>query len=611
MAKQAPTMRWRYVIMGGVFTLLGGLLITRLFQIQVMQHESFAVQAQDQYGVGTAKLIPAARGTIRSSDGYDLASTQPAYLIWANPQQIEHPDKAAAQITQILVQTTPTPTPTDVAKTKAQASPSATTVAAQTDALEALLSQKQKLWVAVARKVDSDVADKIKALHIKGLNFDAEEKRYYPEGTLASQVLGFVGSDDKGDDQGYYGIEGYYDRDLRGKDGYVALETDPAGDPIPVGDYQAQPVEPGATITLTINRGLQYALEQKLKAGVEQNHATGGSVILMEPDTGRILAMANYPTYSPANWQDEDVQEHQLFKNSAIQDNYEPGSVMKSFTVATGLELGVLTPNSTYLSAPYKVGDHTINTADHKYYGTATVTEMLQHSDNTGAAQFGLKIGQDNFLKWFYKIGFNKTTGVTLQGEANGQISDVSDWSAINLATAAFGQGVAVTPMQLLQMMATIANDGVQMKPTIIKSMQRDGKTVEVQPEKVSRIYSDKTSKQMASMLQEVVAKGEFHRLALQGYHIAGKTSTAQIALDTGGYDPNNVITTFVGYAPATDPQFIMLVKLNKPAIKNSAQTVVPVWMNMATDLFRYYGMAPDSAPTPTPTPTVAPTYIP
>lgn len=608
MAKQRAVMpKWRFVAASSLFIAAGLVLAARLFQIQVMEHESFVVQAQDQYG--TVKLVPATRGTIRSSDGYDLASTQPAFLIWAAPPNVKDARDTATKLITVLSESHSSSPETPV-----QASAAATAIDRdkQIADLAALLKDKQRLWVPIARKVEAQKAQAIKDLHLPGIGFDSEEKRYYPEGSLASQVLGFVGSDVEGNDQGYYGIEGYYDRELRGKDGKIDLERDPAGNPIPVGTYQSQPVEQGVTITLTINRGLQYLLEQKLKTGVEKNHAASGSIILMEPDTGRILAMANYPTYNPGEWQDSDVQKNQLFKNNAIQDLYEPGSVMKSFTVATGLELGKLTPTTTYTSAPYKVGDHTINTADHKYYGTATVTEMLEHSDNTGAAQFGMKIGRDNFLTWLHKIGLDRPTGITLEGEANSIIPARSDWLPITLATASFGQGISVTPIQLLQMMATIANDGVQMKPTIIQSMQRDGKTVDVKPEQVARVYSEDTSRQMATMLQEVVEKGEFHRLALQGYQIAGKTSTAQIPIP-GGYDPTNVITTFVGYAPATNPKFIMLVKLNKPAIHNSALTVVPVWMDMVKDLFRYYGIAPKAVPTPTPgaTPTSAPTYIP
>jgi cell division protein FtsI/penicillin-binding protein 2 len=590
-----------------MFGVAGLLLMGRLFQIQIMQHQSFAVQAQLQYGL--AKEVPAARGTIRSADGFDLASTQPAYLVAANPQVIEKPAEVAAKLMAILAAPTPTPT-----KTVAQASLSAKQVDPSKEVAEltGLLSNKARQYVAIAHKVDAEHKQQIEQLHIKGVSFFSEEKRYYQECELASQVLGFVGSDGDGKDAGYYGIEGYFDRELRGQDGVIDLQKDPAGNPIPVGTYTAKPAEQGATITLTINRGIQYMLEQKLKTGIDKNSATSGSVILMEPNTGRILAMANFPTYNPSQWQDTVVQKDELYKNRAIQDSYEPGSVMKSFTVATGLELGTFKPDSTYTSAPYKVDDHTITTADHKYYGTATVTQMLEHSDNTGAAQFGTKIGRDNFLTWFHKIGLDQPTGVTLEGEAKGLVPARKDWLPITLATASFGQGVSVTPMQLLEMMATIANDGVQMKPTIIQSMAQGGQTVEVKPETVGRIYSDKTSQQMTSMLQDVVAKGEFHRLALQDYHIAGKTSTAQIPLSTGGYDPDNVITTFVGYAPATDPKFIMLVKLDKPAIHNSALTVVPVWMDMAIDLFRYYGIAPEKAePTPTPVATPLPTYIP
>ncbi len=594
----------RFAVMIAIFCLLGAVLAGRLFQVQIMMHEHFLVKAETQYGL--VRTVPADRGAIKTSDGYDLAGTQPAYMVYVSPRLIKDPSETATKIIDALE------LPKEENSAQATGSAVVDDKGKRIKQLTNILSNEQRDYAQIARKIDISQKQKLEALDIPGLGFQAEEKRYYPEGTLASQVLGFVGSDSKGNDKGYYGIEGYFDRELRGKDGTIALQKDAAGNPIPVGTYHQQPVEPGATITLTINRSLQYMVEQKLKAGVEEKGAESGSAILMEPDTGRILAMANYPTYNPSDWQDAEVYKKQLFRNSAIQDNYEPGSVMKSFTTATGLELGIITPQSTFDSHPYKVGDHTITTADHKYWGESTVTAMLEHSDNTVAAQIGMKIGRDNFLTWLHKIGLDRPTGITLEGEASGQTPLRQDWLPITVATASFGQGVSVTPLQLLEMMATIANDGVQMKPTIIQSIDHNGRTTTVKPESVGRVYSQKTTDQMTAMLKEVVEKGEFHRLALQGYRLAGKTSTSQIPIQTGGYDPNNVITTFVGYAPAEQPKFIMLVKLNKPKVLNSAVTVVPVWMNMATELFRYYGIAPEKIePTPPAAPTPTPVYIP
>src|SRR5690606_20469831 len=328
---------------------------------------------------------------------------------------------------------------------------------------------------------------------------------------------------------------------------------------------------------------------------VERYKAESGSVIVMEPKTGRILVMANYPTYNPGEWLNEEVQKNQWFKNRAISDAYEPGSVMKTFTAATGINLGLFGPNSLYESEPYKVGIHTITTANGKYFGTSTLTDMLTHSDNTGAAQFAAKIGQEKFLKALHEIGLDRPTGITLEGEGQSIIPYAGDWLPITLATAAFGQGISVTPLQLLQVMATVANDGVQMKPTILQSVVKEGSAIDVKPEEVGRIFSSEASETVVSMLEQVVKNGEFRRLALQGYGIAGKTSTSQIPI-AGGYDPDDTITTFVGFAPAHEPEFIMLAKLDRPEINNSAETVVPVWMDMAKELFSYYGIGPEES---------------
>lgn len=585
---------WRYNVLFGIIAIACIALVAKLFQVQVMQHEAYIAKAEEQYG--DSIIVPAKRGTIKSSDGFDLATTQPAYLITANPKVIKNPVQAANDIVEALRSADlddsklSNNTDFDDLKVKPQASKSKEQEIAD---LTELLSDKSRGWVLIGRKIEKDIADKIKALKIPGMDFRSDQKRYYPEGSLASHVLGFVGRNQDGADHGYYGIEGYFNRDLSGKDGRIVLERDAVGNPIPIGKYVSQPVENGSTITLTINRSLQYLLEQKLKTGVERNNAESGSVIVMEPHTGRILVMANYPTYDPGNWLDPEVQEHQWFKNRAISDAYEPGSVMKMFTAALGIDLGIFGPDTHYKSEPYKVVDHTITTANGRYYGDSTLTDMLIHSDNTGAAQFAMQVGQEKFLKALHDIGLDRPTGITLEGEGQSIIPYANDWLPITLATAAFGQGIAVTPMQLLQVESTIANDGVQMKPTILASVEQNGEEKVVEPEKVGRIFSKDTSDKMVDILTEVVKRGEFHRLALQGYGIAGKTSTSQIPIP-GGYDPDHTITTFVGFAPAKDPEFIMLVKLDKPSINNSAETVVPVWMDMVKDLFNFYGIGPE-----------------
>jgi cell division protein FtsI/penicillin-binding protein 2 len=584
---------WRYRMLVGAFALCVVALVWRLYEVQVLQHEQFTAQAEQQYG--SERLIPASRGTIKSSDGFDLATTQPAYLISANPAVIAEPAKVAKQLVEAMRpdesanQLLSEKTAFDNLKERPKPAKSKGQEIAD---LTELLSNKNRSWVLIGRKIEHATAERIRQLKIAGISFELDERRFYPEGTLASHVLGFVGKNEAGKDHGYYGIEGYFNRDLEGRDGKISLEKDAGGNPIPIGRYTSEPVEHGSTITLTINRSLQYLLEQKLKEGVERNRAESGSVIVMEPDTGRILVMANYPTYDPGNWLDPSVQKDQLFKNRAISDAYEPGSIMKAFTATVGMDLNLFSPDTTYKSAPYKVGDHTITTANNKYYGTATLTEMLMHSDNTGAAQFAVKIGRDKFYKALHQIGLDRPTGITLEGEGQSIIPYQNDWLPVTLATAAFGQGISITPLQLLEMMQTIANDGVQMKPTILSSVGKNGVITTVKPEESGRIFSQSTTDKAVMMLEETVKKGEFRRLALQGYELAGKTSTSQIPI-AGGYDPDSTITTFVGFAPAKAPKFIMLAKLDKPSINNSAETVVPMWMKMAEDLFHYYGIAP------------------
>lgn len=558
--------------------------LVRLFSIQVVHHEDFKAQAQEQYW--DAVEVPAKRGDILSSDGYALATTQVSYLLFVTPNSVTNKSQVAAKLASELAR---------INKLELD-----DPERFYNERISELLA-KDLYWAKVISDLTPEEKKHIESLNIEGIGFDEVPLRYYPEHYLASHVLGFVASDESGNKQGYFGVEGSLDGDLTGKPGRVVEERDALGAPILVGGHtRVAPID-GRDVVLTIDRGVQYLVEKHLERGVKEYDAVSGTVIVMDPFTGDILALANYPTYDPANFNDFEKKDVNVGKrkdiertNLAVSQTYEPGSVIKALTVSAGIDLGKVSPGSTFVdSGPVQYSDYVIDNWDGRHHGVQTVEQLLQKSNNIGAAWVGHLVGSKDLSNYMEKFGLGRTTGIDLEGEDTGIIRPYDTWTDIDLATVSFGQGISATPLQVINSFCAIANGGELMRPRIVHKVVDEGKDIAIPTKVINRVMTTETSKTMVELLTSAVEGGESKYFNIKNYKIAGKTGTAQIPVN-GKYDPSKTNTTFVGFL-ADSKKFAMIVKLEEPeASIYAAETAVPLWMSIADDLVKYYGIVPD-----------------
>ncbi len=535
--------------------------------------------------------IPAPRGEILSSDNYPLATNEEAYLIYATPKVIKDPVQTASDIAPYLLP--------DLFATVSASSDS--NLVAQKDlkvkevekTILEKLTNESLYWVLLKRKITSASKNKIAALKINGLGFERDDRRFYPEGSMAAQVLGFVGSDKFGNDTGYFGLEGYYNRILKGKPGRSSNNLDPKGFPILTGKLNSTQPQEGTSLVTTIDRSVQFIVEKNLEAAVEKYGARDGTVIVMDPKSGDILAMATYPSYDPASFQE---YKQELYRNPAVADNYEPGSTFKVITMSSALDLNLVTPSSrcNVCTGPRAIGGFEISTWNKKYYPNSTMTDIIAHSDNVGMTFVSQKLGLDRFYNYITKFGFGKLTGIDLEEESPGVVHPKSDWREIDLATAAFGQGLAVTPIQIAQGVAAVANGGRLVSPRIVSGTLTKGKTQQYPQSQQVQVISSRAASQMTEMMVNAVDRGEAQAFKPKGYRIAGKTGTAQIPV-SGHYDENKTIASFVGFAPVHEAKFVMLVRFTEPTSSPfGSETAAPTFFKIARELFNYYGIPAD-----------------
>lgn len=535
--------------------------------------------------------IPAPRGEILSADRYPLATNEEAYLIYATPKVIRDPVQTASDIAPYLVAD-------KFATVSASSNPSLVeqkklAVEEAGKSIVRKLTDENLYWVLLKRKITQTSKNKIASLKIKGIGFERDDRRFYPEGSMAAQVLGFVGSDKFGNDTGYFGLEGFYNRILKGKPGRSASNLDPRGFPILTGKFKSTPPQKGTSLITTIDRSVQFIVEKNLEAAVESYGAKDGTVIVMDPQSGDILAMATYPAYDPAHFQ-EFKQE--LYRNPAVADNYEPGSTFKVVTMSSALDLNLLTPSTkcNVCSGPRAIGGFEISTWNKKYYPNSTMTDVIAHSDNVGMTFVSQRLGLDRFYLYITKFGFGKLTGIDLEEESPGVVHPKQQWREIDLATAAFGQGLAVTPIQIVQAVAAVANGGKLISPRLVSGTLTNNKTEKYLPSPQVQIISAKAASQMTEMMVNAVDRGEAQAFKPKGYRIAGKTGTAQIPV-SGHYDENKTIASFVGFAPVHNAKFVMLVRFTEPTSSSfGSETAAPAFFKIAGELFNYWGIAAD-----------------
>ena len=433
-----------------------------------------------------------------------------------------------------------------------------------------------------------------KVLDIPGLGFTFSKYRYYPEGEVASQILGYV-SYVNAEGNGHYGLEEFFDKELFGEYGNLKSERGNSANLIIVNDREYIAPQAGSDLVLTIDRNIEFFACEKLKETVNKFEATGGSVIVVEPKTGAILAMCSEPTFNPNHYQ--DVKDMSYFNNPAILYQYEPGSVFKVITMAAAINEAKVSPSTLYedkgeimisgWSKPIRNSDFSSKGA----HGLVDMNYVLDNSLNTGAIFVMRQVGDSVFAKYVQDFGFGEKSGVELGSESPGNINNLlkNRIKEIDAATASFGQGIAVTPLQMIMSYQAIANKGILMKPYVVKKIINNGVEEIINPKKLREVVSPETAATVSAMLVNIVEKGHSRRAAIDGYYLGGKTGTAQIAT-VGGYKKNEWIHTFIGVAPIDEPAFVMLVKIDSPkGVQYAEGSAVPLWRDIAEFILRYY----------------------
>ncbi len=441
---------------------------------------------------------------------------------------------------------------------------------------------------------DNKILDKEKKeLVIDGIGFTMKPYRFYPEGNVGANLLGFV-SYVNNEQRGSYGLEGFFDQELYGKTGSIKAERDAAGKVVIIDNKEYNSPQDGSDIILTIDRSIQFAVCEKLNKAVLKHGADGGSVIVMEPKIGAILAMCSYPDFDPNNFQ--AIKDIKVFNNNAIFSQYEPGSIFKVITMAMGLDQKKVTPQTTYNdTGNLKIANYNIENSDHKANGIQTMTQVLEKSLNTGVVFVMRSIGSDVFGKYVKDFGFGEKTGIELEGEGKGDIKNIINEKRnkeLVSATASFGQGIAVTPLQITSAFAAIANNGILMKPYVVKEIVRnDGTKIVSQPKEIKQVVSEKSATILGGMMVNVVENGHGKKAGVKGYYVAGKTGTAQVPRKDGrGYQVGAHIGSFAGFAPADDPQFVMLVRMDNPRdVEWAESSAAPLFGEIAEFILNYW----------------------
>ncbi len=521
-------------------------LVSNIYMLQIQKNEYYAARAASQYRA--AGFLAPLRGDIfftdRNNNQIQVAMTKAYPVIFAVPKEIKDPEATAASLAPVLS--------SDQGK------------------LLKLLSKPNDQYELLLRKATDDQVSQVTDLKLKGIYVDRENLRFYPFGTLASSVLGFVGpAADDANLSGRYGLELQFDDLLSGASGNLQ------------GNRVTNPVA-GQDLSLTLDINIQTRAEEIMQNLMRQYKAERGMFIVEEPVTGKILAMGSFPDFDPNDYSASPMEN---YVNPDIQGVFEPGSVMKTATMSAGIDAGKITPDTTYVdTGSLTLNGKTIHNANGEVYGKETMTQVIENSINTGAAFAERQMGPDIFYNYMVKFGFGQKTGITLPGEVSSNLNNLTkSYREVNFATAAFGQGIAVTPLQMISAIAAVANGGTLMRPYLLASDQ---------PVAVRRVISPQTAKEVTGMLVSAVHKNVVAEIPK--FDVAGKTGTAQIPdFKNGGYT-QNYIHTFIGFAPAYSPKFTILMRIDRPNAQLAGQTVVPAFRDLAEYILNYYNVPPD-----------------
>ena len=553
---------WRVNLVLVLIFFFGAAILARLFFLQIVHHQFYKALAEGQQKILTPTI--GERGEIFFRDGTPVAVNKKGEYLFICPKEIKEKEKTAKILAEVL----------------------------KLDfdwVLEK--TQKANLFEAIKHHLSEEEQALLKEKNLPGVYLEEEIFRYYPQENLTSHITGFLG----GEGKGQYGLEGYYDEILKGKEMITEKEKESFG-------YFSlsglRKKNKGRDIVLTIDPDIQFMANNLLSKSQEKLDFKGGQVLVLNPNSGAILALAQIPNFDPNRY--SKIENPEIFQNAVIQKIFEPGSIFKPIVMAAALNEGKITPKTSYIDeGKVQVGGWTIYNYDRRTWGERTMTEVLEKSINTGAVFVEQTIGHETFLKYIEKFGLFEKTGIDLQGEVFSENQEFKKGYEINFATASFGQGIEITPIQIARAFAAIANGGKLIKPHIVEKILEDGKEIKRESDFEKRqVISKKTASQLTAMLVSVVENGFGKAARVENYFIAGKTGTAQVpwpalGINKAGYS-SETTQTFIGFFPAFDPQFLILVKLDNPKTRTAEYSAVPLFRELAKYIIDYQQILPD-----------------
>jgi len=563
----------RMLVLKSTVSVVAIIAISRLFYLQVIQFTKYSNKAKTQQN--RTMVIPSERGNIYFSDGSPGALSNFSYFAFAEPKSIDL--KKADEIVGFLNKLNNI---NNISK-------------------EDLVGNSW--YFPLVHFLTEEQKNEFEKVAGSSVHFEMEYQRFYPEINLLNSVIGQVAKNETGSSQGYFGIEGFYNLDLKGRDGVLLSEVDAFGNPFVIGNYSQIPALKGRSIVITVDRAVQYKIHNKLKKYLEEFGAKSASAIVVDPKSGAIISMVDLVKNDDKFEQDKEPKYQSPEISFGISKTYEPGSVMKVITMASGIDLGAVTPETSFMDdGPRYFSGYKVDTWDGKHYGLETMYGVLEHSNNIGASFVAEKVGRKNMWQYLVNFGFGKLANVDLEGEQTGSIRNWESWADIDLATVSFGQGMSATPLQVVMSFVAISNGGDLLKPYIADLIGFENSVGEVTTDVaqnnrvvVGRPISLATSNTMTDMITRSAKFGEAKYYISKKYSVSGKTGTAQIPFK-GSYDPEKTNATFVGFLKESR-RFVMIIKFEEPKKSiYASETAVPAWMDIAEDLASYYRIPED-----------------
>ena len=550
---------WKLKVIFLIFILMGTVIFYRLFYLQVLNQDFYRAMAHGQQKSFEAVFGP--RGDIFFKGGQILATNVNYKYIVFSPREIKDKNSVVENISRILE-------------------------IEENIVLEKI--EKESFFEEIRCELTIEQEKEIREKNLSGVYIREERKRIYPQSSIASQVVGFLG----GENIGQYGLEGYYDNILKGKE--IIKERSFWSSLFSEVD---EGFIKGSDLFLTIDYNIQFMAESLLKKAEKDFNIESGSIIVINPNSGEIMAMASFPEYDPNYYR--EVEDMSVFKNPSVQRFFEPGSVFKAITIAAALDQEKITPETKYNdTGEIRVGGHTLRNYQGRSYGEVTMTEILEKSINTGAVYAGQRLGSDLFLEYLERFNFFEPTKIDLQGEVYSENREFKKGYEVNFATASFGHGIEITPIQLVSSFSSIANGGKVVNPHIVSKILKNGEITDVSSIDGEKVISSQAALQTTNMLVSVVEGAFSRRARIPGYYVAGKTGTSQIPWSVLGENKkgysNKTWQSFVGFAPAFNPEFLILVKLDNPSTSTAEYSAMPIFRDLAKYIIDYLQIPPD-----------------